>query len=281
MSYTTIINADTLLPQLDNPDWVIIDCRFALNDVEAGPRAYRLEHLPGAHYANLNSDLSAPVTPLTGRHPLPDPKVLAKQLGAWGIGNTTQVVVYDDMGGAFAARLWCLLRWLGHHAVAVLDGGLTFWKSQNYPLTNELPTLTKQHFQVTLDSQMMLSASAVQILMAQQSICLLDARAVVRYRGEQEPIDPVAGHVPGALNRPQQGNLDQQLRFRSSQDLRAEFLQLLHTYTPEQTVHMCGSGVTACHNLLAMEYAGLSGSKLYAGSWSEWIRDPNRPLIRG
>lgn len=281
MSHATIINADTLLSQLDNPDWVIIDCRFALNDVEAGPRAYRLEHLPGARYANLNSDLSAPVTPLTGRHPLPDPKILAKRLGAWGIGNTTQVVVYDDMGGAFAARLWWLLRWLGHHAVAVLDGGLPFWKSQNYPLTNELPTATKLHFQVTLDSQMMLSASAVQALMAQQGICLLDARAAVRYRGEQEPIDPVAGHVPGALNRPQQDNLDQQLRFRSQQDLRAEFLQLLHAYTPEQTVHMCGSGVTACHNLIAMEYAGLSSSKLYAGSWSEWIRDPNRPLIRG
>lgn len=280
MSYRTLVDAAILNHHLNDPKWIIIDCRFSLSDAQAGAKAYRFGHIPNARYANLNTDLSAPVTSQTGRHPLPNPIHLAQRLGRWGISNDSQVVVYDDMGGAFAGRLWYLLRWLGHPDVAVLNGGLQYWKSQNYPLTTVLPKVVTKNFRPYLDSSLMLQAPEVQDLLAQNTICLLDARACVRYCGQQEPIDPVAGHIPKALNRPQTANLDAQQRFRPANELRMDFLKLLNGKRAEQTVHMCGSGVTACHNLLAMEYAGLQGSKLYAGSWSEWIRNKNRPLTR-
>jgi thiosulfate/3-mercaptopyruvate sulfurtransferase len=206
---------------------------------------------------------------------------LAKKLGAWSIANDIQVVVYDDAGGAFAGRLWWLLRCLGHDKVAVLNGGIQHWQTQGFSLTTTLPTILSTTFRPYLNTAYWLDASQVLNSLAKKAICLIDARTSERYRGEQEPIDPVAGHIPGALNRAFQLNLDNKGLFLSAGPLRNQFKQLIGTTPPEQVVHYCGSGVTACHNLLAMEHAGLTGSKLYAGSWSEWIKDKNRPVAAG
>jgi len=281
MTYTTLVSPTTLNQNLDNPKWVIVDCRFSLTNSDAGGYAYRHGHIPHARYAHLNKDLSSTITSFTGRHPLPDFALLAKKLGAWGIANDSQVVVYDDAGGAFAGRLWWLLRCMGHNNVAVLNGGIQLWQRQGFALTTTLPTIKPTLFRLYLNPAYWLNASQVQNSIAKKTICLIDARTPERYRGEHEPIDPVAGHIPGALNRAFQMNLDNQGLFLSADSLRKQFKQLIGTRTPEQVVHYCGSGVTACHNLLAMEYAGLAGSKIYAGSWSEWIRDKNRVVAAG
>ena len=281
MTHNTLISAATLNENINNPKWVIIDCRFSLANRDAGSFAYRHGHLPNARYAHLNNDLSSATTDFTGRHPLPNFTHLANKLGAWGITNDTQVVVYDDAGGTFAGRLWWLLNSLGHPKVAVLNGGIQNWLKQGYPLTTTLPTLQPTPFRPYLNPTYWLTATQVQNKLAKKSICLIDARTPERYRGEQEPIDPVAGHISGALNRPFQLNLDNTGLFLSAQSLNSQFIKLIGTTAPEQVVHYCGSGVTACHNLLAMEIAGLTGSKLYAGSWSEWIRDKNRGVAKG
>ena len=281
MTYTTLISSDLLQQNIDNPDWVVVDCRFSLADSAAGAYAYRHGHIPHARYAHLNNDLSSAVTGLTGRHPLPDFKLLTKKLAAWGISNDSQVVAYDDAGGAFAGRLWWLLRCLGHDKVAVLNGGLQHWQRREYALTTALPAVQAAAFSPYLNSARLLNAAQVQSGLAKKTICLIDARAPERYRGEQEPIDPVAGHIPGALNRPLQANLDKQGLFLPADVAASQFKQLIGAIPPEQVVHYCGSGVTACHNLLTMEHAGLTGSKLYAGSWSEWIRDKNRAVAVG
>jgi thiosulfate/3-mercaptopyruvate sulfurtransferase len=281
MTYTTLVSPTTLNQNLDNPKWVIVDCRFSLTNSDAGGYAYRHGHISHARYAHLNKDLSSTITSFTGRHPLPDFALLAKKLGAWGIANNSQVVVYDDAGGAFAGRLWWLLRCMGHNNVAVLNGGIQLWQRQGLALTTTLPTIKPIPFRLYLNPAYWLNASQVQNSIAKKTICLIDARTPERYRGEHEPIDPVAGHIPGALNRAFQMNLDNQGLFLSADLLRKQFKQLIGTRTSEQVVHYCGSGVTACHNLLAMEYAGLAGSKIYAGSWSEWIRDKNRVVATG
>lgn len=281
MTYTTLISTQTLAQQLNNANWIIVDCRFSLADTEAGAKAYRHGHIPNARYAHLDKDLSSQITDFTGRHPLPNFSLLAKKLGDWGITNNSQVVVYDDAGGAFAGRLWWLLRSMGHDPVAVLDGGIKQWQQQGLPITTALPTIKPTAFRPYLNDSAWLSALEVQNSIAQKSICLIDARTPERYRGEQEPIDPVAGHIPYALNRPFQLNLDSNGLFLSPEQLRQQFNQLIGSTAPEQVVHYCGSGVTACHNLLAMEHAGLNGSKLYAGSWSEWIRNKNRTVAKG
>ena len=281
MTYTTLISPVLLRQNLDHPDWIIIDCRFSLANSEAGGYAYRHGHIPHARYAQLNNDLSSAVTGLTGRHPLPDFKLLAKKLAAWGIGNNSQVVVYDDAGGAFAGRFWWLLRCLGHDKVAVLNGGIQHWQKQGYALTTTLPAIKPAIFMPYLNNARWLNAAQVQTGLAKKAICLIDARTPERYRGEQEPIDPVAGHIPGALNRPLQRNLDKQGLFLSADALANQFQLLIGATPPEQVVHYCGSGVTACHNLLAMEHAGLTGAKIYAGSWSEWIRNKNRTVAVG
>ena len=280
MSYTTLISATDLAKHLDKPDWVIFDCRFSLADESAGAKAYRQGHIPGARYADLNKDLSSPVKSYTGRHPLPNFSVLSKQLGLWGVSNRSQVVVYDDAGGAFAGRMWWLLRTMGHENVAVLDGGIRHWQKQNHPMTTVLPKITPAQFRCYLDHAQWLNPTDVENGLATQSISLIDARTPERYAGLQEPIDPVAGHVPKAINRPFQLNLDKNGLFLAADQLKSEFQALTDSRNPKQVVHMCGSGVTACHNLLAMEIAGLSGSKLYAGSWSEWIVDKNRAVAR-
>ncbi|MBS4051959.1 MAG: sulfurtransferase [Methylomonas sp.] len=280
MAYTTIISAQELAANLHKSDWVIFDCRFSLADDTAGAKAYRQGHIPGARYADLNKQLSAPVKSYTGRHPLPDFSALSQQLGAWGVGNRSQVVAYDDAGGAFAGRLWWLLRAMGHQDVAVLDGGINHWQKQNLPLTTVLPKIAPGHFRCYLDQQQWLSAAEVENALAANNITLIDARTPERFQGLQEPIDPVAGHIPKAVNRPFQLNLDKQGLFLQPEQLNTQFRALINTRPPTQIVHMCGSGVTACHNLLAMEIAGLSGSRLYAGSWSEWIVNKNRPVAK-
>ncbi|MFI3185962.1 MAG: sulfurtransferase [Methylococcaceae bacterium] len=281
MTYTTLVSSDTLQQQLNCPDWIIVDCRFSLADTEAGGQAYRLGHIPNARYAHLDKDLSSMITDFTGRHPLPNFALLAKKLGDWGIANSTQVVIYDDAGGAFAGRLWWLLRCLGHDKVAVLDGGIKQWQKQGLPITTTVPSIKPATFRPYLNDTAWLNAIQVENSLARNSIRLIDARTPERYRGAQEPIDPVAGHIPRALNRAFQLNLDSNGLFLSAEQLREQFNRLIGAVAPTQVVHYCGSGVTACHNLLAMEYAGLTGSKLYAGSWSEWIRNKNRAVAKG
>jgi thiosulfate/3-mercaptopyruvate sulfurtransferase len=280
MTYTTLVSTDILHQQLNNSNWVIVDCRFSLADTEAGAKAYRHGHIPNARYAHLDKDLSSAITDFTGRHPLPNFSLLAKKLGDWGISNNSQVVAYDDAGGAFAGRLWWLLRCMGHDKVAVLNGGIKQWQKQGLPITTALPTVKSTAFRPYLNEAAWLNALQVQNSMAKKSICLIDARTPERYRGEQEPIDPVAGHIPDALNRAFQLNLDSNGLFLSAEQLRDQFKRLIGASAPEQVVHYCGSGVTACHNLLAMEHAGLNGSRLYAGSWSEWIRNKNRSVAK-
>jgi thiosulfate/3-mercaptopyruvate sulfurtransferase len=281
MNYRTLISVPELQQHIYDPNWIIIDCRFSLANSEAGSYAYRHGHLPNARYAHLNNDLSSAVRDYTGRHPLPDFNEQVKKLSAAGISNQHQIVVYDDVGGAFAGRAWWLLRCLGHDNVAVLDGGIKHWQQLGYAVTTTLPRIKPTSYRAYLNPKLWLSANQVENLVAQKSIKLIDARAAERYRGEIEPIDPVAGHIPYALNRPQSLNLNAQGLFLPPEQLKTQFKQLIGDTVPESVVHYCGSGVTACHNLLAMEYAGLTGSKLYAGSWSEWIRNKNRGVATG
>ena len=278
---TTLVDTETLSRHLDDPRWAIVDCRFILTDPEAGRRAYLVGHIPGARYAHLNEDLSSPVTPTSGRHPLPYPNTLAEKLGGFGIDKTKQVVVYDDSLGAIAARLWWLLRWLGHEAVAVLDAGYPKWVREKRPVTTELPKIQPTQFHPTINHSMWVDAGQVMQILHETDGLLIDVRSEERFRGEVEPLDKVAGHIPGANNLPYEDNLDFTSEFMSDEALREHYQSVLGKVPPDRVVHMCGSGVTACHSILAMEHAGLSGAKLYAGSWSEWITDPNRPVAKG
>lgn len=275
MSYTTLIPAAGLNQHLDEPDWAIIDCRFALADTEQGRQAYHESHIPGAQYAHLDEDLSSPIIPgQTGRHPLPDVATLAAKLSAWGIDSTVQVVAYDDAGGAIAARLWWLLRWLGHDAVAVLDGGWPAWLAAGYSTQREVGSRPARTFTPHPRPELVASTAGVLSLRHNPACRLLDARSADRYRGENETIDPVAGHIPGAISAPFAQNLGPDGRFLAPEVLRNRFEELLAGIPPAQAITYCGSGVTAAHNLLAMAHAGLDGARLYAGSWSEWIARP-------
>jgi thiosulfate/3-mercaptopyruvate sulfurtransferase len=281
MRFTTLVDTDTLFRQLDDSCWIVFDTRFVLSDADAGERAYAAGHIPGARYANLDKDLSAPQATNSGRHPLPNPGTLAEKLGEWGVDKNKQVVIYDDACGAMAARLWWLMRWLGHEAVAVLDGGLHKWQDEGKPLTTMTPNISPSHFFPEISDDMCVTADQVEAMLNNMSGQLIDARAAKRFRGEQEPLDKVAGHVPGAVNLPYAENINIDGKFKPAEILRDRYLNVLKDVKPTDVVHMCGSGVTACHNLLAMEHAGLSGSKLYAGSWSEWITDNRRPVATG
>jgi len=258
---------------------VVLDCRAYLTAPGKGEQVYREGHIPGAGYLNLDTDLSSPVTPDSGRHPLPDFAVLCATLRARGVSSETQVVVYDDCGGAMAARAWWLLRLLGHRQVAVLDGGYPAWLASGLSVSDQLPSPLTGNFDAAPDPALILSLEQVEGFTA--AGWLFDARPPERYRGEQEPIDPVAGHIPGAVNRPLQLNLTNDGLFKTAGQLQQEWLSFIGDYRPHQVAHYCGSGVTACHNQLAMEHAGLKGSKVYPGSWSEWIRDPQRPVAIG
>jgi len=278
--YRTLIDCHTLALHIHDPQWVVLDCRFALSDPEAGLRAYEAGHIDRARYAHLNDDLSSPVTPHSGRHPLPDPHRLAAKLGAWGIDNSKQVIAYDDSFGAMAARLWWLMRWLGHDAVALLDGGLPRWMREGRPVVKDIPVVTPATFTPQVRDNLWVDANTVAKAVKQDDWLVMDARAEERFNGEVEMLDPVAGHVPGAINLPFEDNLHVSGRFSSAQELRELYEGLMESTPPDHVIQMCGSGVTACHNILAMEHAGLTGAKLYAGSWSEWIRDPSRPVAR-
>lgn len=278
--FNTLITPQHWINRAGGTSRALFDCRFDLKNADAGLSAYRQGHIPGACYAHLETHLSGTPGPRTGRHPLPDPHVLAAQLGAWGVGGDTQVMVYDDQGGAIATRMWWLLRWLGHRQVAVLEGGWQQWTDAGYPTETTVPQPHPAHFSPRPQMDQVVGTDELQGLLQGTGFRLLDVRSGDRFRGEREPIDPVAGHVPGAVNAPFEGNLDERGNFLSPQTLRAHYQEILQGITPQQTAVMCGSGVTACHTLLAMEMAGLPGAKLYAGSWSEWIRDPARPVAR-
>jgi thiosulfate/3-mercaptopyruvate sulfurtransferase len=279
--YTTIISADELHGLLAVEALVLLDCRFSLADPAAGRTSFETAHIPGAHYADLEQDLSAARVPgQTGRHPLPDPERLAARLREWGVGPSSQVVAYDDAGGSIAARAWWLARWLGHDAVAVLDGGFEAWASAGYPVTGEVTKSRHGDFRHRLRNELLAEAGEVDRMRQSERDRVFDARSEERFRGEIEPIDPVAGHIPGASCLPFSENLEQG-RFRSVGALRDRFQKALREISPDRAVVYCGSGVTACHDILAAAHAGFDGMKLYAGSWSEWINDPERPIARG
>ncbi|MFA7239164.1 MAG: sulfurtransferase [Sulfuricellaceae bacterium] len=272
--FTTLVTTEQLAQHLDDPDWVVFDCRFTLTDAEAGRRAYTHGHIPGARYAHLDDDLSSPRTATNGRHPLPEPDVLAEKLGQWGVDAGKQVVVYDDSFGSMAVRLWWMLRWLGHDAVALLDGGLPRWKRDKHPLGSDAPTIRATHFHAAPKRNAWVDAAEVDAARRDPRQKILDARPEERFTGEHETLDKVAGHIPGTYNWPFEENLDLGGTLLPAEELRETYLRLLGGLPPEHIIHVCGSGVTACHNILAMEAAGLSGSRLYPGSWSEWISDP-------
>jgi thiosulfate/3-mercaptopyruvate sulfurtransferase len=280
MTFTTLIGTDALASRLSDPGLVIVDCRFDLADTAWGERAYAAKHIPGAVYAHLDRDLSGPKTGRNGRHPLPDPGALARTFGSLGIGEETQVVAYDQDAGMYASRLWWELRWLGHTAVAVLDGGFAKWVDEGRPAAAGVETRPARSFVARPQEDMVATLAEVVAHRADKDWRLVDARAPERFRGENETIDNMAGHIPGAVNHFFRTNLDDRGTFRSPDELRARARQTLGSVPPDRIICYCGSGVTACHNLLAMEHAGIRGAKLYAGSWSEWSSDASRPTAR-
>lgn len=282
MKYKTLISTIELSHRLGRQEWAVVDCRFSLANPTLGRQEYLAAHIPGAVYAHLEDDLSGTIVPgQTGRHPLPDPVAAAETFGQWGIDQTVQVVAYDSAGGAFAARLWWMLRWLGHESVAVLDGGWTKWLREGLPTQVGWEERTSRTFEAHLQGQTMVTTAQVEEMLDRADAKLFDARAVDRYRGENETIDPVAGHIPGAISAPYVENLDPDGTFKPAAQLASHYRRLLGDSLAEKAVFYCGSGVTAAHNMLAMAHVGLDGSRLYPGSWSEWITDPRRPVGRG
>jgi thiosulfate/3-mercaptopyruvate sulfurtransferase len=278
--HTTIIAADMLAARLDS-DWAIVDCRFDLRNEQWGREQYLISHIPGAVYASLSHDMAGPKTGSNGRHPLPSIEALSATLGRLGIARGRQVVAYDQDSGMYASRLWWLLRYAGHDAVAVLDGGWAKWISEDRPVRvgEELrPPVT---FVAAPRPEMRVSLDEVSAQLGNPKTLLVDARAPERYEGQTEPIDRVPGHIPGAVNRYYRSNAGDDFTLLPPQQLRDEFLKVLGSHEPSQAVMYCGSGVTACQNLLAMTHAGLPGARLYAGSWSEWSADPARPVEKG
>ena len=277
--FNTLVRAEELAAHLDDPDWIVFDCRHDLADTVAGRRAYAQSHIPGACFLHLDDDLSGPKTGGNGRHPLPRAETFCTRMASLGMQNGKQAVAYDASGGFYAARLWWMLRWVGHTRVAVLDGGWEAWLKAGLGVTAQSPAIQSAVFNgtardIAVDTQYVMGH------LEQPHDILIDARSPDRFRGENETLDPVGGHIPGALNRFFKNNLAADGAFKPAAELRAEFAGLLDAELPHRVVHQCGSGVTACHNLLAMEIAGLPGSKLYPGSWSEWCSDPQRPVAR-
>jgi len=280
--FSTLIQPSEAFSHRNDPNWRFLDCRFRLGDIGEGRRLYETEHLPGALYLHLDEDLSGPIVPgETGRHPLPSKEDAVKLFGNLGIDEEVQVVVYDDMGGAIAARVWWMLQWLGHEAVAVLNGGITAWKAAGYDVSSEVPPVKPRPFQAKESKKRRLSAEEVDRIRGNADWRVIDSRTPERYRGEEEPIDPVAGHIPSAKNAPHPETIGPDGQFKSSEELRKHFADLVGETSSGQTVFYCGSGVTACRNLLAYQEAGLGDALLYAGSWSEWIAPGTRPVATG
>ncbi len=277
-----LVRTDSLASHLNDPAWVIFDCRHDLVDHGKGERLYREGHLPGAHFAAVEAVMSGTKTGKNGRHPLPSPAAVAEFFARHGVTKESTIVAYDDAGGLYAARLWWLARWIGFGRVNLLDGGWTKWLAEGRATTTDVPVAKAVAAEnVGADTSSVWSAEDVLRQLGDATCGLIDARAGERYRGEVEPMDPVAGHIPGALNRFYKTNLTADLTFRSAAEIRREFETLIGGRAPERVGHQCGSGITACANIFAMEYAGLAGSKLYAGSWSEWVADPARPVAKG
>lgn len=302
MDFTTLIDVESLRTLIGTPGTLVLDCRFDLAAPAAGRRAYLLGHIPGARYLDLNRDLSAPVSATSGRHPLPEPQALAALLAGLGLEPDTQAVVYDESNGSFAARAWWLLRWLGHPKVAVLDGGMNAWLRAKGALESGEPARgatdpvaggahgakgahgapdARGPGAVQVDRRAVVGTDELIAALDNPRTLLIDARAAERFTGALEPIDPVAGHIPGAANHPFSANLRADGRFLPPEELERSWRDRLGEASPADVIVMCGSGVTACHNLLALERAGFAGARLYAGSWSEWIRDPRRPVAGG
>ncbi|HEY6721158.1 MAG TPA: sulfurtransferase [Burkholderiales bacterium] len=280
MILTALVGSEILAQHLADPDWVVFDCRHDLGDPQRGRAEYAKSHISGARFLHLDEDLSAPKTGKNGRHPLPDPHTLAEKLGRAGVDSRKQVVAYDAQGGMVAARLWWLLRWLGHLPVAVLDGGWNQWIAEERPYTAELPRPQPVRFAGKAGGNWV-DAGFVRTHLDDLDIVLLDGRAPDRFRGQNETVDPIGGRIPGARSRYFRDNLDASGRFKTPDALRREFGAVFGVANPESIVNYCGSGVSACHNLLAMEIAGLRGARLYPGSWSEWCADPSRPVESG
>ncbi|TFF41259.1 sulfurtransferase [Pseudomonas sp. RIT623] len=283
MPFAQLITPQQLAERLDAPGLVILDCRFALEDVDYGQRSYAEGHIAGAHFADLERDLSGLVVKgRTGRHPLPDPQRLVERLREWGVDNDSQVVLYDDGPGAYAARAWWLLAWLGKRsAVFILDGGLKAWHAAHLPLSLDPPPRREGTFSGEPDMKLLIDAKHLAERLGEPDLTLIDARALPRFRGEVEPIDPVAGHIPGAQCAAFTDNLDADGRFLPAVQLKQRFAEKLGDRSPAQLVAYCGSGVTACHNLFALALAGYPLGRLYAGSWSEWINDSQHPVATG
>jgi thiosulfate/3-mercaptopyruvate sulfurtransferase len=305
--YTTLIEPEELAAPLSrnaaaDSDWTVLDCRFDLPRPDWGASAYAAGHVPNALYAHLDRDLSGPITAGSGRHPLPSLERLAETFGRWGIDDGVQVVAYDQGNGAFAARLWWLLRWAGHQKVAVLNGGFAAWQQAGLPTDTAPGARQPRTFTPRPDAKAVVSTAELERVLSAGELAtgasvLVDARGADRFAGENETIDPVAGHIPGARNHPFVRNVDAKGRFLPAGELRERWQATLRSGAlgggtlgaaggtdakdANRAIAMCGSGVTACHNLLALEIAGLPGTRLYAGSWSEWIRDPGRPVTRG
>lgn len=278
--YTNLISTAQLSRNLRSPGWVIVDCRFDLTRPESGFEDYLKSHIPGAVYANLDKDMSGTRTALSGRHPLPEAEQFARRLSAWGIDPSRQVILYDASGGSYAARLWWMLRLFDYNTVAVLDGGWLKWVKEGLPVIagEEAASAAALHTPAAIHWEMVAAIEDVETIRQSSEHRLIDARSPERYRGEIEPIDTIAGHIPGAVNRFHGDNLGSDGTFKSPAALRNEYEILLAGAPPQNVIVYCGSGVTSCHHLLAMDYAGLPGARLYVGSWSEWIRDPLRPI---
>lgn len=277
-----LVSTDSLASHLNDPAWVIFDCRHDLIDHGKGERIYREAHVPGAYFAAVESVMSGLKTGKSGRHPLPEPTAVAAFFAEHGAMKNSTIVAYDDAGGLYAARLWWLARWIGFDGAELLDGGWSKWTAEGRATTREVPAPKEVSVASVLAAGTLVwSADEVLRQLTDPTCALIDARAGERYRGEIEPMDPVAGHIPGALNRFYKANLNADLTFRPAAEIRREFEALIGGRASARVGHQCGSGITACANIFAMEYAGLTGSKLYAGSWSEWVADPSRPVAKG
>ena len=279
MRWTTLISAEELATAIDA--CVVVDCRHDLADPPAGRRGYLEAHVPGACFVSMDDELSAPADGRNGRHPMPSREAVRALLESVGLSDDGQLVVYDTTGGGMAGRLWWMARWIGHDAVALLDGGLAAWRRAGFPVSSDVPARRTGRLSLRTPLATLVGAAEVAAAAADPARRVVDARPGERYRGEVEPLDPVAGHIPGSVNRPWGSNLREDGRFKPAPVLRAEFDALLAGRPPGAVVNSCGSGVSACHNLLAMAHAGLPGAALYGGSWSEWIADPARPVATG
>ena len=279
MSYKTIISEKDLKNNISNSDFIIFDTRCDIKDSGYGIDSYSEGHIENSIFVDVDTDLASEKQQGTGRHPLPKVETFCDKLSHWGMDNNKQVVIYDDAGGAFAGRMWWMLRWLGHEDVAVLDGGLNSWVKNGNKLITSPTLFKKSYFEPTINNEMIATLRDVENAQHVLNTILLDARSKERYEGISDPVDPIAGHVPGAISHPLGTNLDRTGKFKGKEELKHNFDKISHDLKEKEIISMCGSGITACHNILALEIAGIKNARLYVGSWSEWITDPNRTVV--